>query len=166
MGITPENKEKVTAPLAEVEYLIRSTVTDMVNTTDPQAAWGIFNAKCLSAMKLFDRYPDEYVDTLIALTKDSGKRVVLFSIMYIGAAAIGMDSDEKKCSIDAVRDANQKFNDRVLNVAQGLSLGMLGHWDAARWIADEMERLKEPDADIYFKKVELNLIKEAMEPWE
>lgn len=165
MGNTPENKETVTAPLAEVEYLIRSSVTDVTKVTDLQGAWNIFNAKCLSAMTKFDQYPDEYVDTLISLTKDTDRRVVLFSIMYIGAAASGMDIDEKKCSIDAVRAANEKFNDEVLNKAQGLAHGMLGHWDAARWIADEMERTGKPDYDEFVKGVEYTLIKEVMEGW-
>jgi hypothetical protein len=165
MTISPENKESVTAPLAEVEYLIRSSVTDVTKSSDLQGAWTIYNAKCLSAMNQFDKYPDEYVDTLIALTKDTDKRVVLFSIMYIGTAASGMDTDEKKCSIDAVNAANKKFNDHTLNVAQGLSLGMLGYWDGAKWAADEMERTKKPDYEEFVKGVEYTLIKEVMEGW-
>ena len=165
MTISPENKETVTIRLPEVEYLIRSSVTDVTKSSDLQGAWIIYNAKCQSAMMQFDKFPDEYVDTLIALTKDPDKRVVLFSMMYMGAAASGMDSDEKRCSIDAVSAANQKFNDEVLNRAQGLTHGMLGHWDAAKWIAGEMERTGKPDFEEFVKGVEFTLIKEVMEGW-
>jgi hypothetical protein len=159
-------KEQEPEKLGEVEYMVRSTVADISNTADLQGAWNIFNAKCLTAKRFLDTDSDEYTDTLITLTKDSDKRVVLFSIVYLGASSDDLDMAQKMRSIDAINAANIAHKDHVLNIAQGLSTGRLGYMEGLRWISSEMERANIEEVHEFLKSVEIDLIHEVMNGWK
>ena len=160
------NKEQEPTTLGEVEYMVRSTVEDISHSTDVQGSWNIFNAKCMAAMKYLDNFSDEYVDTLVALSKDPDKRVVMLSIIYLGAASNDLDSPQKMRSIDAIHAANHARNDKVLNRATGLSVGRLGFMEGLRWIGSEMDRLKVTETHEFLKDVELSLLQEIMDGWK